>query len=318
MGDVVGKGAPAAALSAVARVTLRTAGRLTGDPRAALDELNHALRRQGAMSLCTVVAIALPTELPGTAEVVLAGHPPPLLLRDGVAEPIGQTGPMLGAVEVGEWRPVTVELAPRDVLVLYTDGLLDCVLPGGDRFGEERLRRLAERSGGDVGGARRGGRRRAARAAAARRRRAARDPLPGTARAARARDARRRGRAAARAEPARRPDRAAGGAARAGGGARRAALRGGRGRRADRRLGARDERDPPRRRALGRRRRGRPRGAARRGAAARGHRSRPGFEPGGHGPRPDGGYGLHMLDRLATRWGVSGTAPVTVWVELDR
>jgi anti-sigma regulatory factor (Ser/Thr protein kinase) len=44
----------------------------------------------------------------------------------------------------------------------------------------------------------------------------------------------------------------------------------------------------------------------------------PGFEPGGHGPRPDGGYGLHLLDRLATRWGVTGGDPVTVWVELDR
>jgi anti-sigma regulatory factor (Ser/Thr protein kinase) len=42
----------------------------------------------------------------------------------------------------------------------------------------------------------------------------------------------------------------------------------------------------------------------------------PGFEPGGHGPRPDGGYGLHLLDRLATRWGVAGADPVTVWVEL--
>jgi anti-sigma regulatory factor (Ser/Thr protein kinase) len=44
----------------------------------------------------------------------------------------------------------------------------------------------------------------------------------------------------------------------------------------------------------------------------------PGFEPGGHGPRADGGYGLHLLDRLATRWGVTGGDPVTVWVELDR
>jgi serine/threonine-protein kinase RsbW len=43
----------------------------------------------------------------------------------------------------------------------------------------------------------------------------------------------------------------------------------------------------------------------------------PGFEPGGHGPRADGGYGLHMLDRLAMRWGVTGGDPVTVWVELD-
>ena len=44
----------------------------------------------------------------------------------------------------------------------------------------------------------------------------------------------------------------------------------------------------------------------------------PGFEPGGHGPRADGGYGLHLLDRLAARWGVAGTEPVTVWVELPR
>jgi signal transduction histidine kinase len=43
----------------------------------------------------------------------------------------------------------------------------------------------------------------------------------------------------------------------------------------------------------------------------------PGFEPGGHGPRADGGYGLHLLDRLASRWGVTGGHPVTVWVELE-
>jgi anti-sigma regulatory factor (Ser/Thr protein kinase) len=43
-----------------------------------------------------------------------------------------------------------------------------------------------------------------------------------------------------------------------------------------------------------------------------------GFEPGGHGPRADGGYGLQVLDRLATRWGVAGAAPVTVWVEFER
>jgi serine phosphatase RsbU (regulator of sigma subunit) len=151
MGDVVGKGAQAAALSAVARVTLRTAGRLTGEPRAALDELNHQLRRRGGMSLCTVVAIALPTELPGTAKVLLAGHPPPLLVRDGVARPIGTAGPMLGATEVAEWKPVTVELAPNDVFVLYTDGVLDSVRVGGERFGETRLQRLAESAGADVG-----------------------------------------------------------------------------------------------------------------------------------------------------------------------
>ena len=150
MGDVVGKGAPAAALSAVARVTLHTAGRLTAEPRAALDELNHALRRRGGMSLTTVVAVAMPTELPGEALVLLAGHPPPLLLRDGRARPVGRHGPMLGAVEVADWPPETVALASDDVLVLYTDGVLDAVLESGERFGEERLARLVERAGGDA------------------------------------------------------------------------------------------------------------------------------------------------------------------------
>ena len=58
---------------------------------------------------------------------------------------------MLGAVEVPEWKPVTVELEPNDVIVLYTDGVLDSVLAGGERFGEDRLRQLAESSGSDVG-----------------------------------------------------------------------------------------------------------------------------------------------------------------------
>ena len=208
MGDVVGKGAPAAALSALSRVTLRTAGRLTGEPRAALDELNHALRRRGAMSLCTVVAISLPTELPGTAEVLLAGHPPPLLVRDGRRAPDRRTRADARRGRGGGVDPVTLELAPNDVLVLYTDGVLDSVLPGGERFGEARLRRLAERAGDDVEALASALEAELRRPAAARRRRDAGDPLPRPAGAARARHAGRRRGAAARALPARRPDRA--------------------------------------------------------------------------------------------------------------
>ncbi len=318
MGDVVGKGAPAAALSALSRVTLRTAGRLTGEPRAALDELNHALRRRGAMSLCTVVAIALPTELPGPAEVLLAGHPPPLLLRDGVAHPIGEAGPMLGAVEVGDWKPVTVELAPNDVFVLYTDGVLDCVLPGGERFGEERLRRLVERSGGDVGAIAEG---LEAELAGMRLRDdvamlAIRCPGPPALLA--------RGTLGDAAEQLLELSLPGGPAApRAARHALAAVLAG--------RLSGEVEGD-----ALivvselvtnAIRHGGARTDAEQVGvhAALRDEVLRlevtdpgPGFEPGGHGPRPDGGYGLHLLDRLGTRWGVTSGDPVTVWVELDR
>ena len=206
MGDVVGKGAPAAALSAVARVTLRTAGRLTGDPRAALDELNHTLRRRGGMSLCTACAVSLPSELPGDALVLLAGHPPPLLVRDGKVRPVGLHGPMLGAIEVADWPGERIELAPNDVLVLYTDGVLDAALPGGEHFGEERLHALVEQAGADVEAIAGAIERDPARAAPARRHRAAGDPLPRPAGAARARDARRR---PARRSPSSPPGRAA-------------------------------------------------------------------------------------------------------------
>jgi GAF domain-containing protein/anti-sigma regulatory factor (Ser/Thr protein kinase) len=318
MGDVVGKGAQAAALSAVSRVTLRTAGRLTGDPRAALNELNHALRRRGAMSLCTVVAIALPTELPGSAEVLLAGHPPPLLIRDGVARPIGEAGPMLGAVEVAEWRPVTVALAPADVFVLYTDGVLDAVLAGGERFGEERLRRLAEDSGGDVAVLRAGlegelGRLRL------------RDDVAMLAiRCPGAPALLVRGTLGEEAEALLELSLPGGPGAPSAARQALAAVLDGRlsgpvegdalivvselVTNAIRHGGARSPAD-----AVGLH-------AALRDEVLRLEVTDPGagFEPGGHGPRADGGYGLHLLDRLATRWGVSGAEPVTVWVELDR
>ena len=211
IGDVAGKGAPAAALSAVSRVTLRTAGRLTGDPLAALDELNHALRRRTTLTSARSRPSRFRPSSRGCASVVLAGHPPPLLVRDGEVVPVGHTGPLLGAVEAADWRAEPVEIRPGDTLVLYTDGVLDAALPGGERFGERRLRELVEAAGRRARRARRGGRRGARRAAAARRRGHARHPLPGRGPAAGARHARRGRGAAAAPDPARR---AAGAAAR--------------------------------------------------------------------------------------------------------
>jgi PAS domain S-box-containing protein len=317
MGDVVGKGAPAAALSAISRVTMRTAGRLTAEPRAALEELNHVLRRRGGMSLCTVVAVALPTELPGTAQVLLAGHPPALLLRAGSVSEVGRPGPILGAVEVPEFDPVAVELAPGDVLILYTDGVLDSVLPGGERFGAARLAALVERAGDDVGAIVRmleqelaGLRLRDDVALLAIR-------CPGVAPLLANGEAATAG--------ARLELRVPGGV-RAPGEARRRFAAAFADRMSEQLLsdalivvselvtnairhgGARTEADHV--------------GVD---AAIAGGRLRievtdpgPGFEPGGHGPRPDGGYGLSLLDRLATGWGVSGSEPVTVWVEFER
>jgi PAS domain S-box-containing protein len=139
VGDVAGRGAEAAALTSLSRYTLRTAGRLIGDPITAMEQLNDALREGPGLSLVSVCCALLRTAGRGaSADVVLAGHPPLVHLRGGTPEPVGVFAPFLGAYERAAWTAVTVAIEPGDQLVLYTDGVIDTV-GVEERFGEERL-----------------------------------------------------------------------------------------------------------------------------------------------------------------------------------
>ena len=142
VGDVVGHGASAAALTGLARYTLHTAASLLEDPLDAVRILNKALLARADLSLCSVAAVLLCDGEAGTAtaKVVCAGHPLPLLVRDGQVRPIGEYSPMLGAYAVDEWSRAEVDLEPGDVVTLFTDGVFDAVGEDG-RFGEERLAR---------------------------------------------------------------------------------------------------------------------------------------------------------------------------------
>lgn len=138
IGDVAGKGARAAALTARTRHTLVTAAQLQGgDPRAGLTQINETLRTSADSELCSVaVLVARGAEL----TTVSAGHPLPLLLRDGALLELGCTSPMLGAAQEDErWQSRTATLTPGDLIVLCTDGVTDAV-GASERFGEERLR----------------------------------------------------------------------------------------------------------------------------------------------------------------------------------
>ena len=140
IGDVAGKGAEAAARTSLTRFTLRTAAQLTGDVGRAVERLNATLRDQSGLPLCTVVCASLAERPDGTARLTLAsaGHPPPLLVRGREVIPVGRPGTIAGAFDDETWPVETVEVRRGDVLVLYTDGVLDFV-GERDRFGEERL-----------------------------------------------------------------------------------------------------------------------------------------------------------------------------------
>jgi serine phosphatase RsbU (regulator of sigma subunit) len=142
LGDVSGRGAKAASLTAEARHTIRTAMMLSPDPTAGLRVIDERLRERGDAALCSAAVLVLPGEEAGDAEATLylAGHPPPYLLRDGNAEEVGRPGPILGVSEDAAWEPAKVILRPGAQLVIYTDGVIEAKADDGERFGGERLR----------------------------------------------------------------------------------------------------------------------------------------------------------------------------------
>jgi serine phosphatase RsbU (regulator of sigma subunit) len=145
VGDVCGKGAEAAALTALARHTLRAVANLGGPPTL-LGRLNDAIRNDsGDMTFATVALCVLELES-STAGVpttfATGGHPPPLIVHaDGSVEPAQTTGPFLGVVEEPSFETWKTELEPGATVLLYTDGVLEARVEG-DLFGEERLHDL--------------------------------------------------------------------------------------------------------------------------------------------------------------------------------
>jgi serine phosphatase RsbU (regulator of sigma subunit) len=132
VGDVCGKGPRAAAVTGLARYTLRAAAVYEERPSRVLAVLNDALRHDhSANELCTAVYARLDRNGGGFRLTCSAGgHPLPLLLRrDGTVEQIGTHGLVLGAQGDPNLVDTTVEIHPADCLLLYTDGLTDAYAP---------------------------------------------------------------------------------------------------------------------------------------------------------------------------------------------
>ncbi len=149
LGDVCGKGADAAVITALARYTMRAAVVSDPEPSSVLRRLNDAVHRQHPEQFCTAVcAVVQPDD--GRLVLSLGGHPHPLLLRtDGSVERLGTPGLLLGPF--ADWHGTTTGLTmdPGDLLVLYTDGLTEA-RRGKEEFSEARLLRTLGGLGGQA------------------------------------------------------------------------------------------------------------------------------------------------------------------------
>jgi serine phosphatase RsbU (regulator of sigma subunit) len=134
LGDVCGKGPEAAAVTSLARYTMRTAAMLHERPNAILMDLNAALlmHSDGPLRTCTAVygQIDMSTEA-AAITLAVAGHPPPLVVReDGSIETTAAHGTMLGAVDDPEFHGCAVNLGLGDAIVICSDGIHDAQLDG--------------------------------------------------------------------------------------------------------------------------------------------------------------------------------------------
>jgi phosphoserine phosphatase RsbU/P len=148
LGDVCGKGVDAAAITSLARYTLRAAAVYDPDPAAVLGNLNTVLYQEylsDTHRYCTVIFGILGSAGPDgtrTATIAAGGHPPALLLHaDGSAAYEDTTsGPIVGILPQAQYTATTVTLHPGDTLLLYTDGLIEARTDSPDgRYSAEEL-----------------------------------------------------------------------------------------------------------------------------------------------------------------------------------
>jgi len=146
VGDVSGKGIPAALLMVMVRTLLREIARGLSEPAEVLARLNTSLCRDMPPSM--FVTLALGVLFPGrVGRVALAsaGHPEPILVRRGGApKPVTVGGMILGVFEEALFEESEVDLEPGDSLVFMTDGVIEAPAADGKRVGLDRVLQTLE------------------------------------------------------------------------------------------------------------------------------------------------------------------------------
>ena len=142
LGDVSGKGIPAAVVTSFVRYTIRALAMVHRDPSDLLDALDEAVRTNGTDHYCTVILARLERrDARWHLALALAGHPPALLRRpDGQTYELGIPGTPVGLVPQAKFHTVR-HLLGTETVTLYTDGVTEARSDEG-LFGEERLAEL--------------------------------------------------------------------------------------------------------------------------------------------------------------------------------
>jgi sigma-B regulation protein RsbU (phosphoserine phosphatase) len=140
IGDVSGKGIPAALFMAVTMTLIRTLGTQFQKPEEILQRVNNALAAQNPRNMFVTIFCGVYDPGSGRLSYASAGHPAPILIRNGRCEMVPcEPGMVAGAFSGLEAPSYSLQVAAGDLLLLYTDGVTEAFNNEGEPFGEGRL-----------------------------------------------------------------------------------------------------------------------------------------------------------------------------------
>ena len=143
LGDVAGKGPPAALMSALMQGMFASQALYADGPSSAVTQMNKALCRRGLESRFVTLMFGA-VDADGTLTYCNAGHNPPIVVgRSGVRR-LEEGGPVVGLLEFAPYGQGTEKLDPGDTIVIFSDGVSEALDASGEEFSDERLQKVAE------------------------------------------------------------------------------------------------------------------------------------------------------------------------------
>jgi sigma-B regulation protein RsbU (phosphoserine phosphatase) len=141
VGDVSGKGVPAALLMAVTKTLINSSAARGGTPGDVLTLVNAELSRDNDSAMFVTAFLACLDLESGALQYANAGHNPPLIRRASlrIERLDARHGPVLGALDGARYSESVVRLDPGDLILLFTDGVTEALDPEGQLFTEPRL-----------------------------------------------------------------------------------------------------------------------------------------------------------------------------------
>jgi serine phosphatase RsbU (regulator of sigma subunit) len=145
LGDVAGKGSPAALLMALLLAVLRTLVDEDLDPRALVERLNVQICRHTPASRFITLFYGVYSPASGALTYVNAGQNPPLIRRaNGTYEQLGSTGVALGMFDGSTFEAATTIIGRNELLIMYSDGITEAEDPAGQPLEETGLEHVID------------------------------------------------------------------------------------------------------------------------------------------------------------------------------